>query len=336
MAGDGMSKGELVAGIPGEPCRASGASSQNHGVSLIIPAYNEAVSIQKVVADAGDVLTRCETNFEVIVVDDGSEDGTGELAQQAGARVVCHPCNRGYGNSLRSGITAAAYENVIICDADQSYPLEQLTLLLEYADRYDMVVGARQGAYFHGSFSKRIARAFQLGLVHFTVGTRVPDANSGFRLIKRSLATRYFDFVCSGFSFTTSITIAMLCEQRLVMFVPIEYLRREGKSHVRYVRDTARSLQIILQCMLRYNPLKAFLALSLASLVPAFALLLVSPLQPACFLASAMFGSVSLLTMGMGMLAYAAGRQASSPVDAGVYAWPSVRVRRDDTESRAA
>src|SRR5262249_16440596 len=188
-------------------------------------------------------------DFEIIVVNDGSSDDTGRLAEAAGARVVHHPYNRGYGNSLKSGIFASRYENVIICDADESYPLEQMPLLLRDVGQYHMIVGARQGKNLHGSFFKRLGRGLQLALVRFTVGCRVPDANSGFRLLKRSLALQYFDFVCSGFSFTTSITIAMLCEQRSVTFVNVDYHPRRGRSHVRYFRDTLRSLQIILHCI---------------------------------------------------------------------------------------
>jgi glycosyltransferase involved in cell wall biosynthesis len=316
--------------------KAQALSAPAAGVSLVIPAFNERASVESVVTRAREVLAGCASEFEVVVVDDGSADDTGELARQAGARVVVHPHNRGYGNSLRSGISAARYEDVIICDADQSYPLDQIPLLLRDADRYHMVVGARQGSHFHGSFFKRIGRALQLGLVRFTVGTAVPDANSGFRLIKRSLATRYFDFVCSGFSFTTSITIAMLCEQRLVKFVPILYFRREGSSHVRYLRDTARSLQIIVQCMLRYNPIKAFLALSAAAVPPMVLFLALAILRPEYLLGAGLFGAVALLTLGMGMLAYACGRQVASPVDAGIYAWPhAVEAEREDA-SRAA
>jgi glycosyltransferase involved in cell wall biosynthesis len=294
------------------------------GVSLVIPAYNEEASILSVVEKAAAVLRTCAENFEIIVVDDGSSDRTGERAAQAGARVVTHPYNRGYGNSLKSGISAARYEDVVICDADQSYPLDQLPLLLQDAGRYHMIVGARQGAQFRGSFFKRIGRWLQLALVRFTVGTAVPDANSGFRLFKRSLAMRYFDFVCSGFSFTTSITIALLCEQYCVKFVKIDYFKRAGKSHVRYLRDTARSLQIILQCMLRYNPIKAFLAAGLFALAPMLLFVVLSFLYPVLLLGAAMFACVFLLTVSMGMLAYAVGRQSSGPADAGVNTWPDV------------
>jgi glycosyltransferase involved in cell wall biosynthesis len=306
------------------------------GVSLVIPAYNEEASIAAVVEHARQVLQTCVSRFEIIVVDDGSRDHTSELAEQAGARVVQHPYNRGYGNSLKSGISAARYEDVVICDADESYPLEELPLLLWDADRYHMIVGARQGAEFRGSFFKRIGRWLQLALVRFTVGTAVPDANSGFRLIKRSLAMRYFDFACSGFSFTTSITIALLCEQYCVKFVKVNYLKRTGRSHVRYLRDTARSLQIILQCMLRYNPIKAFLAAGLFALGPALLFVGLALFQPLMLLGAAMFGCVFLLTVSMGMLAYAVGRQQAptATVDSGINTWldvsSEVKSRRAD------
>jgi glycosyltransferase involved in cell wall biosynthesis len=308
------------------------------GVSFVIPAYNEEASIGAVVEKAEAILRTCTDRHEVIVVDDGSTDGTGAIAAQAGARVVTHPYNRGYGNTLKSGISAARYEDVVICDADQSYPIGALPLLLQDADRYHMIVGARQGVLFHGSLFKRIGRWLQLGLVRFTVGSAIPDANSGFRLLKRSLAMRYFDFACSGFSFTTSITIALLCEQYCVKFVKIDYLKRAGRSHVHYLRDTARSLQIILQCMLRYNPIKAFLAAGLFALAPMLLFVALSFAYPVLLIGAAMFACLFLLTVSMGMLAYAVGRQPSPPgaVDAGINVWPDVFASRPHRTGKAA
>jgi glycosyltransferase involved in cell wall biosynthesis len=302
------------------------------GVSLVIPAYNEAHSIASVIQKAQEILQAHVSTFEIIVVDDGSHDQTGELARAAGACVVRHPYNRGYGNSLKSGIAAARYEDIVICDADQSYPLEELPLLLQDAPWYHMIVGARQGKQFYGSLFKRIGRWFQLALVRFTVGVRVPDANSGFRLIKRSLAMRYFDFACSGFSFTTSITIALLCEQYCVKFVNVNYFKRAGQSHVSYLRDTARSLQIILQCMLRYNPIKAFLAVGLLAVPPMLLFVALSLFLPVLLLGAGLFAAAFLMIGSMGMLAYAVGRQqaASGTVDAGINAWPDISPQTAD------
>lgn len=292
-------------------------------VSFVIPAYNEQESITAVVRDAFGVLGTHTASCEVIVIDDGSRDGTADAARSAGARVISHPYNRGYGNSLKTGITAARHDWVVICDADGSYPVRQLPRLLADCTRFDMVVGARTGGEFFGSIPKRIARICQLGLVNYVTGTKVPDANSGFRLMRRSLALQYFDFVCSGFSFTTSLTIALICEQYAVKFVEIDYERRQGTSHIRYFRDTLRSLQIITHCILRYNPLKAFLLLAAFPLV-----LSAVPLVAGRFSTVSIAGAVvcvctSVLVLGMGMLAYSVGGAGSSarPVDRGVCSW---------------
>lgn len=301
-------------------------------VSLVIPAYNEAAAIETVVRHAREALDRCVDRYEVIVVDDCSRDATGELAARAGARVIRHPFNRGYGNSLKTGILASRHEHVVICDADESYPLDQLPLLLDGACRFDMVVGARQGTHFHGSWLKSLARRCQLALVNFVTGTRVPDANSGFRLMKRSQAVNFFDFLCTGFSFTTSITIAMICEQYLVRFVPVDYHRRCGSSHVRYFRDTLRSTQIITHCILRYNPLKAFVLLAAAPLALAGVLSVAAVFWPALVLGAVAAICTSVLTMACGMLAYCAGhgRPAVKAVDAGVYSWLDDATDADD------
>jgi glycosyltransferase involved in cell wall biosynthesis len=302
------------------------AAAQGDGVSLVIPAFNEHASIALVVERAAQVLRSCSPRFEIIVVDDGSSDHTASEALRAGARVLSHPYNRGYGNSLKTGILAARFENIVICDADQSYPLEQIPLLLQDADKYHMIVGARQGKHFHGSLFKRLGRWLQLGLVRFTVGVPIPDANSGFRLIKRSLALRYFDFVCSGFSFTTSITIALLCEQYLVKFVNVAYHKRAGRSHVRYVRDSLRSLQIIVHCILRYNPLKAFVLLALGALVPMLFFLILAFFRPWCLLGAGLFLALIFLLLGMGMLAYCltSGGAPAAAVDQGLSIWADV------------
>ncbi|MGE3315630.1 MAG: glycosyltransferase family 2 protein [Planctomycetaceae bacterium] len=308
------------------------------GISFVIPAYNEQDAIASVVRETIEVLKQHASCHEVIVVDDCSRDRTAEEARAAGARVISHPYNRGYGNSLKTGITAAQYERVVICDADGSYPVRQLPRLLADSTRFDMIVGARTGHRFYGSIPKRIGRFCQLSLVNYVTGTKVPDANSGFRLFRRSLALRYFDFVCTGFSFTTSITIALICEQYAVKFVDIDYERRQGKSHVRYFRDTLRSLQIITHCILRYNPLKAFLLLAAAPFAIA-----PLPLMAGGFSAGAVAGAAacfctSVIVFALGMLAYCVGGQSSSrAVDAGVYSWiaaESAAPKESKTEHR--
>lgn len=256
-------------------------------LSLVIPAYNEAEAIEQTVYDAQNVLPSCALIWEIIVISDGSTDNTAEIARRAGAKVIKHPSNLGYGNSLKTGILHAEHELIAICDADGSYPLNELNKLAPFARQFDMVVGQRKGKEFTGSWIKSIGRKFQLAIAQFTAGMRIPDVNSGLRIFRKTVALRHFDIICGGFSFTTSITLALMINGYAVKYVPIEYLPRVGKSHVNYFRDTLRSLQIITTTILKYNPIKAFLML----MIPHFAVMLLA------FSASAVAGLLSMWSL---------------------------------------
>lgn len=294
-------------------------------VSLVIPAYNEGKSVADLIGRAKTVLAELTEEYEVIVVDDGSSDESCKYAEEAGAsKVIRHYKNRGYGNALRSGIQAANFDWIVICDADGSYDITELKHLLKEHEHFDMVVGARSGEFYDGSDFRRVARYFQVALAEFVTGTRIPDVNSGFRLMKKSDILPLFDLVCRGFSFTTSCTIAMILMQKQVQFVPIRYGKREGKTHTRLIRDSFRSAQIIIQCILRYNPIKAFLALVIVEAVAAAMTLglLMITFQPfSSILTAGIFWlGIAFLTMALGFLAYAfqnAPRQPQ-PLDAGM------------------
>jgi glycosyltransferase involved in cell wall biosynthesis len=236
-------------------------------LSLIIPAYNEEASIEDIVRRASTILEQCASQWEVIVVSDCSTDATTDGAVAAGAVVITHPLNRGYGNSLKTGINNAKYGTIAIIDADGSYSPEDLLHLIPFVSQFDMIVGQRSGTHFHGGPIKFMGRRLQLFLVEFTTGTKVPDVNSGLRIFPRELSLTFFDNLCGGFSFTTSITLAMLMNDYTIKFVPVSYEARTGKSNVCYYRDTLRSLQIITHAILKFNPIKMFLLLSMVPLV---------------------------------------------------------------------
>jgi len=284
------------------------------GLSLIIPAYNEETAIGDIVRRAAAVLADSASSWEIIVVSDCSTDRTAELAAAAGARVINHPTNKGYGNALKSGISNAQYSTVAIIDADGSYPPEDLQLLAPFASRFDMVVGQRSGSHFSGGPFKRAGRWLQLFLVEFTTGTRVPDVNSGLRIFPRDIALNFFDTLCGGFSFTTSITLSMLMLGYTIKFVPVTYEARIGKSHVRYYRDTLRSLQIITHAILKYNPIKAFMTLSfipLAGMSLAGLLSLAALLFQQTF-AAMWLGLIAVLCLLTALLIFALGLVATS------------------------
>lgn len=226
--------------------------------SVVVPAYNEAGVIHEVVRQIR-ALTRQDI-LEIIVIDDRSTDDTRHQAALPGIQVLSNVQNFGYGYSLKRGIAAATHEHIIILDADGSYPVAEIPRIMhEYEKGYDMVVGARQGSQYRGSFTKRIARLCFRLITEFATGRRIPDINSGCRVFRKDIAQSFFHMLSSGFSFTTTITLVYMLNAYSVQYIPIEYHKRHGKSKVKYVRDTLRSTQLIVEAIACYNPLKLYL-----------------------------------------------------------------------------
>jgi glycosyltransferase involved in cell wall biosynthesis len=276
------------------------------GISIVLPAYNEAEAIEPQVAQIREVMGRLSIGAELIVVDDGSSDGTGELAAKAGARVVANPQNAGYGASLKRGIQAARYDHILICDADGTYPVGRIPDLVREAERgFDMVVGARTGRYYRGSLLKHPWRLVYLELCRFVTGIKIPDANSGLRIFKKRLALDVFEDLCSGYSFTTTLTLALLSRGAFVRFIPIDYTKRIGKSKVRFFIDALRTAQLIVQAILLYNPIKLFLLLAIGPTVAAAALLglAIWARSTGLVVASVLAASTALLIFSFGLMA---------------------------------
>lgn len=237
-------------------------------LSVLIPAYNEGKSIQGTVEELVKVLNTTGIVYEIIVINDGSSDNTAEVARNiAEIRLINHPINGGYGKALKTGLKHARYDWCCIIDADNTYPASSIPTLMEYVPAFDMVVGARTGKHYWGSFSKRIGRLILLNLVKFIIGEPVPDINSGFRIFRKDIALRHIARISSGFSFTTTLTLAVFLEEHFVKYVDIEYLPRVGSSKVKIRKDSLRMLQILAMATLFYNPLKLFLPICVLTVV---------------------------------------------------------------------
>ena len=234
-------------------------------VTVIIPAYNEEEAIATVLAEVGEELAASCHAVEIIVVDDGSQDNTAAIARrQEGVTVLQHRKNRGYGAALKTGLRHAGHDLVCITDADGTYPNGRIAELVErlQAEQYDMVVGARVGEEVAIPLSRRPAKWLLGRLANYVAGEKIPDLNSGLRVFRRDVALRFGNILPNAFSFTTTITLAMLTNRYLVDYVPINYYARVGRSKIRPVQDTLNFIQLVWRIALYFAPLKLFLPLS--------------------------------------------------------------------------
>jgi glycosyltransferase involved in cell wall biosynthesis len=269
-------------------------------ISVVIPAYNEAPAIGGVISRIRQTLADRAAELEILVVDDGSTDGTAHAAETQGARVIAQPENAGYGRSLKTGIRHAAHDLIVITDADGTYPVERLPDLIALSARYDMVVGQRTGPAYDGSFTKRVARVVFRLLAEFAAGRRIPDINSGLRVFRRRQVLPFFPHISSGFSFTTTVTLVYMLSGLFVHYVPIDYHPRQGRSKVRYLRDTLRAAQIVVEAILRCNPIKVFLLLALPFFAAALVAACVAMVQWSLF---SVLVTLALLHTGVMVLA---------------------------------
>lgn len=234
-------------------------------VTVIIPAYNEEGAIAAVLTEVGEKLAASCHEVEIIVVDDGSQDRTAAIARgQDGVRVLQHRKNRGYGAALKTGLRHACHEVICITDADGTYPNERIPELVErlQVEQYDMVVGARVGEEVAIPVSRRPAKWLLGKVANYVAGESIPDLNSGLRVFRRDVALRFGSILPDTFSFTTTITLAMLTNRYLVDYMPINYYARVGRSKIRPLQDTLNFVQLVWRIALYFAPLKLFLPLS--------------------------------------------------------------------------
>ena len=230
------------------------------GVSVVMPAFNEEHGIGPQIERLRTVMQGCARAFEIVVVDDGSTDGTAAEAKKHDVRLVQQGRNRGYGAALKAGIAVAAHDWIVIIDADGTYPAESIPALLEHGDANDMVVGARVGEDVNIPWQRRPAKWILAKLAGYLAEQEIPDMNSGLRLMKRPLVEKYEHLLPSGFSFTTTITLALLCNDYLVKYVPISYAKRVGSSKIR-AGHAYQFMLLILRTVMYFNPLRIFLPL---------------------------------------------------------------------------
>lgn len=227
-------------------------------ISVVIPAFREATVIGTVIQGVKTVLG---VGTEIIVVDDGSGDGTGEEAKKAGARVLTHPYNIGNGAAVKTGIRAATGDVIVLMDGDGQHKPEDIPSLLEALKIYDMVIGARTGASetaLHRDIANQTYNAFASYLTKQTI----LDLTSGFRAVRAKIAKRFVYLLPNTFSYPTTLTLSMIRSGHSVHFVPIVVRKRVGKSKIKLLKDGTRFFLIMLRIATLYSPFRVFLPVS--------------------------------------------------------------------------
>ena len=231
-------------------------------LSVVIPAYNEEAAVRSTVEDVRAHLAPLGIPYEIIVVDDGSKDNTRAEAIASGATVDWNDQNSGYGATLKRGVKRAQYEYVAILDADGTYPARYLPEMLALCRHQDMVVGDRGAAMKNVPVIRRPAKFILNHLASFLADRKLNDLNSGLRVFRRSELIPFLPLLPQNFSFTTTITLCMSCNGKRLIYVPIEYGKRVGRSKIKPI-DFINFIILILRVITLFNPLRVFIPLGL-------------------------------------------------------------------------
>jgi glycosyltransferase involved in cell wall biosynthesis len=234
-------------------------------LSVVVPIFNERDAVGETILELSEILRGSGIEHEIIAVDDCSDDGTREILEALrcdGLRVIRHGRNKGYGAALKTGVRAATHPLVAVTDADGTYPNRRIPELARMLGDRDMVVGARTGENVHIPWIRRPPKWFIGKLANYLARYKIPDINSGMRVFRRSVLLDYLRLLPDGFSFTTTITLAMLTRGHEVAYVPIDYAPRKGRSKIRPIYDTLNFVQLIIRTVLLFEPLRVFLPIA--------------------------------------------------------------------------
>ncbi len=232
-------------------------------LSVVIPVFNEFDSVQDTIKQLNDELKKAKVSYEIVVVNDGSDDGTAEILSTINGIVYLNrKINMGYGYSIKEGIQKASADKIMIIDADGSYPVNMVEELLKHSKENSMVIGERNVNRFSMSFLNRFAKIIIRSIIFILTRHWIKDFNSGMRIFDKSLALRYWNLFPNGFSFTTTITVATLIEDKKIQFIPINYNKRVGKSKLPRVSSFFGFILLVTRITIYFRPLRFYFLFS--------------------------------------------------------------------------
>jgi len=231
----------------------------NPPVTIVIPAFNEEGAIGEVVSS----LAGAYPGYELLVVDDGSADGTHDAAAKAGARVVRHRTNKGYGAAWKTGCRNASGDIVVFFDGDGQFDIKDVERAVKplLDGEADMVSGARDKAS-HAVIVREVGKFFLFRLANYLTKRQIPDLNCGLRAVRREILKRYLHLLPDGFSASTTSMLVFLKRGYDVAFIPVITGPRIGTSTVRVFKDGFGTVMLIIRIMALFDPLRIFLPIS--------------------------------------------------------------------------
>ncbi|MDD5643857.1 MAG: glycosyltransferase family 2 protein [bacterium] len=232
-------------------------------ITILVPVYNEKEALPKVLDDLRDMMKKSGYEGDILVVDDGSDDSSAAIAESKGAKVIKHSRNLGNGAARTTGVKASENELIVMIDGDCTYPADAIPGMIEMMKQNDMVIGARKAEKGTLKILRTPAKMFIKKLAEYLVSDKIPDLNSGLRVLKKSHAVKYLKYLPTTHSWVSTITLVLLSKGYRVGYLPIDYYPRVGRSTFHPLRDTYNYLSLVIRTIMYFNPLRFFLPVSI-------------------------------------------------------------------------
>ncbi len=237
----------------------------NKSLTILIPAFNEQEGIVDTLKKLQPFVKK--NKWQVIIINDGSTDNTASIVQDFSEfNLINHPYNKGYGASLKTGIRMATTDLVASYDADGQHNPSDLENLYLNLSNYDIMIGQRS-KNSHQSWLRKPGKWILRKTANFLTGRKIPDLNSGLRIIDRNIILRMLHLLPDGFSFSTTSTVACMNMGYNVGYYPITVGKRIGKSTVKQLKHGSQTVLLIIRLIVLFNPLKVFIPVSMFLLI---------------------------------------------------------------------